>query len=145
LTANAQFDNKFEEFEESNKDGTRVEAQSFPTIATTTEIRTPQNILLSYVTDLCLLYTKDARATICYENPCYHNMQVTTYVRNFPDMPMNILDQQFFQIQLNASNFDLLFEATDEFEDALATPRNTASRRFNPNIDLSSFMITLQC
>ncbi|KAA6402987.1 MAG: hypothetical protein EZS28_001492 [Streblomastix strix] len=123
----------------------RVETWSFPTSATTTGIRTSQNIPLSHVTDLCLLFPKDARATTCYENPCYHNMQVTTCGRNFPDMPLNILDQQFFQIQLNVSNLDLLFEATDEFEDALTTPRNTASRRLNPHTDLTSFMITLQC
>ncbi|KAA6374934.1 MAG: hypothetical protein EZS28_029540 [Streblomastix strix] len=122
----------------------RVEAWSFPTNATTTGIRTSQNISLSHVTDLCLLFPKDARAT-CYENPCYHNMQVVTCGRNFPDMPMNTLDQQFFQMQFNASNLDLLFEATDEFEDALTTPRNTASRRLNPHTDLTSFMITLQC
>ncbi|KAA6380703.1 MAG: hypothetical protein EZS28_023768, partial [Streblomastix strix] len=123
----------------------RVEAWSFPTSATTTGIRTSQNIPLSHVTDLCLLFPKDARATTCYENPCYHNMQVTTCGRNFPDMPINTLDQQFFQMQLNASNLDLLFEATDEFEDALTTTRNTASRRLNPHTDLTSFMITLQC
>ncbi|KAA6403791.1 MAG: hypothetical protein EZS28_000684 [Streblomastix strix] len=123
----------------------RVEAQSFPTSATTTGIRTSQNIPLSHVTDLCLLFPKDARATTCYENPCYHNVQVTTCGRNFPDMPMNTLDQQFFQMQLNASNLDLLFEAIVEFEDALTTPRNTASRRLNAQTDLTSFMITLQC
>ncbi|KAA6358808.1 MAG: hypothetical protein EZS28_045665, partial [Streblomastix strix] len=65
--------------------------------------------------------------------------------RNFPDIPMNTLDQQFFQLQLNASNLDLLFEVTDEFEDALTTPRNTANRRLNPHTDLTSFLITLQC
>ncbi|KAA6361530.1 MAG: hypothetical protein EZS28_042943 [Streblomastix strix] len=123
----------------------RVEAWSFPTSATSTGIRTSQNIPLSHVTDLYLLFSKDARATTCYENPCYHNMQVTTCGRNFPDMPMNTLDQQFFQMQLNATNLDLLFEATDEFEDALTTSRNTASRRLNPHTDLTSFMITLQC
>ncbi|KAA6385866.1 MAG: hypothetical protein EZS28_018604 [Streblomastix strix] len=123
----------------------RVEAWSFPTSVTTTGIRTSQNIPLSHVVDLCLLFHKDARATTCYENPCYHNMQVTTCGRNFPDMSMNTLDQQFFQMQLNASNLYLLFEATDEFEDALTTSRNTASRRLNPRTDLTSFMITLQC
>ncbi|KAA6366575.1 MAG: hypothetical protein EZS28_037898, partial [Streblomastix strix] len=70
----------------------RVEAWSFPTSATTTGIRTSQNIPLSHVTDLYLL-----------------------------------------------------FEATDEFEDGLTIPRNTASRRLNPHTDLTSFMITLQC
>ncbi|KAA6399575.1 MAG: hypothetical protein EZS28_004897 [Streblomastix strix] len=35
--------------------------------------------------------------------------------------------------------------STDEFEDALTTPRNTATRRLNPHTDLTSFLITLQC
>ncbi|KAA6370443.1 MAG: hypothetical protein EZS28_034031 [Streblomastix strix] len=123
----------------------RVEAWSFPTSATTTGIRTSQNIPLFHVTDLCILFLKDVRATTCYENPCYHNMQIITWGRNFSDMPINTLDQQFFQMQLNARNLDLLFEATDEFEDASTTPRNTASRRLNPHTDLTSFIITLQC
>ncbi|KAA6372481.1 MAG: hypothetical protein EZS28_031992, partial [Streblomastix strix] len=99
----------------------RVEIWPFPTSTTLMGIRTSQNIPLS------------------------HNMQITTCGRNFPDMPMNSLDQQFFQLQFNASNLDLLFEATDEFEDALTTPRNTATRRLNPHTDLTSFLITLQC
>ncbi|KAA6363978.1 MAG: hypothetical protein EZS28_040495 [Streblomastix strix] len=106
----------------------RVEVWPFPTSATLTGIRTSQNIPLSHVTDVCLLFPKDARATTCFENPCYQNMPITTCGRNFPDMPMNTLDQQFFQLQLNASNIDLLFEATDEFEDALTTSRNTETR-----------------
>ncbi|KAA6391137.1 MAG: hypothetical protein EZS28_013335 [Streblomastix strix] len=69
----------------------RVEAWSFPTSATTSGIRSSQNIPLSHVTDLYLL-----------------------------------------------------FEATDEFEDALTTSRNTASRRLNPHTVLTLFMITLQ-
>ncbi|KAA6389894.1 MAG: hypothetical protein EZS28_014578 [Streblomastix strix] len=107
-------------------------------------IRTSQNIPLSHVTDFCLLFPKDARATTCFENPCYQNMQVTTSDRNFQVTPMNTLDQQFFQLQLNASNLVLLFEATDEFEDALTTPRNIATRRLNPHTDLTNFQITLQ-
>ncbi|KAA6373801.1 MAG: hypothetical protein EZS28_030674, partial [Streblomastix strix] len=60
-------------------------------------------------------------------------------------MPKNTLDQKFFQLQLNASNLDLLFETIDEYEDALTTPRNTTNRRLNPRTDLISFLITLQC
>ncbi|KAA6397366.1 MAG: hypothetical protein EZS28_007111 [Streblomastix strix] len=123
----------------------RVEIWPFPTSATLTGIRTSQNIPLSHVTDFVLLFPKDARCTTCFENPCYQNMQLTTCGRNFPDMPMNTTDQQFFQLQLNASNLDLLFEATDEFEDALTTPRNTATRRLNAHTDLTSFMVSLQC
>ncbi|KAA6398636.1 MAG: hypothetical protein EZS28_005838 [Streblomastix strix] len=123
----------------------KVETWSFPTGATTTEIRTLQNIPLSNVIDLCLLFHKDTRATSYYENPCYQYIQVTTFGRNFPEMPMNTQDQQFFQMQLNANNLDLLFEATDEFEDAFTTSRNTASRRSNPHTGLISFMIILYC
>ncbi|KAA6360829.1 MAG: hypothetical protein EZS28_043644, partial [Streblomastix strix] len=122
-----------------------VEAWSFPTSDTITGIRTSQNVPLSYVTDLCLLFLKEASATTCYENPSFHNTQVTTCGRNFPDMTMNALDCKFFQIQLNASNLDQIFEATDEFDDASTTSRNTASKRFNPHTDLTSLMITLQC
>ncbi|KAA6398696.1 MAG: hypothetical protein EZS28_005776 [Streblomastix strix] len=123
----------------------RVEAWSFPTSATTIRIRTSQNIPLSHIPDLFLQFPKDARAAICYESPRYHNMQVTICRRNLPEMQINIPDQQVFQMQLNASNLDLLFEATDEFDDTLTTPRNTASRRLNPHTDLTSFMINLLC
>ncbi|KAA6363200.1 MAG: hypothetical protein EZS28_041273, partial [Streblomastix strix] len=123
----------------------KVEIWPFPTSATLAGIRTSQNIPLSHVTDFCLLFPKDARATTCFENLCYHNMQLTSCGKNFPDLHMNTTDQQFFQLQLNESNLDLLFEATDEFEDALTTSRNIATRRLNPHTDLTSFMITLQC
>ncbi|KAA6375700.1 MAG: hypothetical protein EZS28_028773 [Streblomastix strix] len=93
----------------------RIEIQPFPTFDTLTGIQTFQNIPLCHVTDICLLFPKDARATICFENPCYQNMQITTC------------------------------GPTDEFEDALTTPRNTATRRLNPHTDLISFLITLQC
>ncbi|KAA6396952.1 MAG: hypothetical protein EZS28_007520 [Streblomastix strix] len=88
--------------------------------ATLTGIRTSQNIPLSLVTDICLLFLKDARATTCFENPCYQNMQITTYGH-------------------------LLFEANDEFEDALTTIRNTTTQRLSPHTDLTSFLITVQC
>ncbi|KAA6387424.1 MAG: hypothetical protein EZS28_017047 [Streblomastix strix] len=123
----------------------RVEVWSFPTSASLTGIRTSQNIPLSHIIDICLLIPKDARVTTCYENPCYQNIQVTTCRQNFSDMPLNTLDQQFFQLQLNTSNLNLLFEATDEFEDVLTTLRNTTTRRLNPYTDLTSFLITLKC
>ncbi|KAA6378884.1 MAG: hypothetical protein EZS28_025589 [Streblomastix strix] len=122
----------------------RVEIWPFLTSATFTGIRASQIIPLSHVTNFSLQFPKDARATTCFENPCNQNMQVTSCGYNFPEMPMNTLDQQFFQLQLNASNLDLLFEATDEFEDALTTPRKTETRRLNSLTDLIRFIIILQ-
>ncbi|KAA6396635.1 MAG: hypothetical protein EZS28_007836 [Streblomastix strix] len=99
-----------------------AEVWPFPTSVTLTQIRTSQNIPQYHITDFCLLFPKIARTTTNFENSCYQNMQITTCGCNFPDMPMNTLDQQFFQLQLNASNLNLKFEATDEFEDTLTTP-----------------------
>ncbi|KAA6357438.1 MAG: hypothetical protein EZS28_047035 [Streblomastix strix] len=48
-------------------------------------------------------------------------------------------------MQLQANNLDNLFETTDKYEDSLATPRRTVTRRYNPNIDITSFFISLQC
>ncbi|KAA6384563.1 MAG: hypothetical protein EZS28_019910 [Streblomastix strix] len=88
----------------------RVEIWPFPTSVTLTRTRTSQNIPLSHVSDFVLLFTKDARCTICFENSHNQNMQLTTCVRNFSEMSMNITDYQFFHLQLNASNLDLLFK-----------------------------------
>ncbi|KAA6395257.1 MAG: hypothetical protein EZS28_009212 [Streblomastix strix] len=61
----------------------RVEVWPFSTSATLTRIRTSQNIPQSHVTDFCLLYLKEARATCCFENPCNQNMQIAAYGRTF--------------------------------------------------------------
>ncbi|KAA6375591.1 MAG: hypothetical protein EZS28_028883 [Streblomastix strix] len=123
----------------------RIENWAFPSGATLTGLRTSQNIPLSHVTDLCLLFPKDAKQTTCFENPCYQNMQLSTLWRNFPDFPMNTLNEQFFTMQMTANNLDNIFETTDEYEDSLTIPRGNSTRRCNSVTDYTSFFITLQC
>ncbi|KAA6400550.1 MAG: hypothetical protein EZS28_003929 [Streblomastix strix] len=123
----------------------RIETQAFPSGATLTGLRTSQNIPLSHVTDMCLLFPKDARQTTCFENPWYQNMQLSTLGRNFPDFPMNTLNEQFFTMQMTENNLDNIFEAIDEYEDSLTTPRGNLIRRYNSVTDYTSFFIILQC
>ncbi|KAA6404428.1 MAG: hypothetical protein EZS28_000049 [Streblomastix strix] len=106
----------------------RIETWAFPSGATLTGLRTSQNIPLSHVTDMCLLFPKDARQTTCIENPCYQNMQLSTLGRNFPDFPMNTFNEQFFTMQMTANNLDNIFEAIDEYEDSLTTSRGNSTR-----------------
>ncbi|KAA6402641.1 MAG: hypothetical protein EZS28_001840, partial [Streblomastix strix] len=80
----------------------RIESWVFPSAVSSAGIKTTQNIPLSHVTDMCLLFPKDARHVTCYENPCYFDMQINTMNRNFPDFPMNTLNEQFFTMQLQA-------------------------------------------
>ncbi|KAA6367684.1 MAG: hypothetical protein EZS28_036788, partial [Streblomastix strix] len=56
----------------------RIESWAFPSGAALTGLRTSQNIPLSHVTDMCLIFPKDPRCITCFENPCYQNMQVST-------------------------------------------------------------------
>ncbi|KAA6402909.1 MAG: hypothetical protein EZS28_001571 [Streblomastix strix] len=123
----------------------RIESWVFPSAASSAGIKTTQNIPLSHVTDMCLLFLKDARHVTCYENTCYFDMQINTMNRNFPDFPMNTPNEQFFTIQLQANNLDNIFEARDEYEDSLATSRANKTRRYNPVSDYTSFFITIQC
>ncbi|KAA6400043.1 MAG: hypothetical protein EZS28_004431 [Streblomastix strix] len=122
----------------------RIESWVFPTAASSAVIKTIQNIPLSHVTDMCLLFPKDARHVTCYENPCYFDIQINIMNRNLPDFSMNILNEQFFTMQLQANNLDHIFEACDEYNDSLATPRASKTRRYNPVSDYTSFFITIQ-
>ncbi|KAA6388738.1 MAG: hypothetical protein EZS28_015736 [Streblomastix strix] len=123
----------------------RIESQVFPSAASSARIKTTQNIPPSHVTDMCLLFPKDARHVTCYENPCYFDMKINTMNRNFPNFLMNTLIEQFFTMQLYANNLDNIFEACDEYEDSLATPRANKIRKYNPVSDYKSFFITIQC
>ncbi|KAA6381511.1 MAG: hypothetical protein EZS28_022961 [Streblomastix strix] len=58
---------------------------------------------------------------------------------------MNTLNEQFFTMQLQANNLENIFEACDEYEDSLATPKAGNTRRYNPIRDYASFFITIQC
>ncbi|KAA6395892.1 MAG: hypothetical protein EZS28_008580 [Streblomastix strix] len=118
----------------------RIESWVFPSAAPSAGIKTTQNISLSHVTDICLLFPKDVRHVTCYENPCYFDMQINTMNRNFPDFPMNSLNEQFFTMQLQANNLDNIFEACDECEDSVATPRAN-SKNQNTAIELKEHLI----
>ncbi|KAA6356908.1 MAG: hypothetical protein EZS28_047565 [Streblomastix strix] len=122
----------------------RIETWAFPSGAALTGLGSSQNIPLSHVTDMCLLFPKDARQTTCFENPCNQNMQLSTLGRNFPDFPMNTIKEQFFIMQMTANNLNNIFEATDEYEDSLTTPGRNSTRRYNSVTDYTSFFITLQ-
>ncbi|KAA6393095.1 MAG: hypothetical protein EZS28_011381 [Streblomastix strix] len=123
----------------------RSESWVFPSEDSSAGIKTTQNIPLSHVTDMCLLFPMDARHVTCYENPCYFDKLINQMNRNFPDFPMNTLNEQFFTMQLQANNLDNIFEVCDEYENSLATPRASKTRRYNPVSDYTSFFITIQC
>ncbi|KAA6402943.1 MAG: hypothetical protein EZS28_001536 [Streblomastix strix] len=96
--------------------------------------------------DTCLARVRDFFTTRAFVVPAqsveiwpFPTSATHTRIRTSQNIPLSHVTD------INASTLDQLFEANDEFEDALTTPRNTATRRPNPHIDLTSFMISLQC
>ncbi|KAA6403085.1 MAG: hypothetical protein EZS28_001396 [Streblomastix strix] len=123
----------------------RIESWIFPSAALSAGIKTTQNIPLSHVTDMCLLYPKYNRRFTCYENPYNFEILINAMSRNFPDFTMSNLNEQFFKMQLQANNLDNIFEASDEHEDSLTSQRSSKTQRYYEVSDYTSFFITIQC
>ncbi|KAA6394226.1 MAG: hypothetical protein EZS28_010242 [Streblomastix strix] len=123
----------------------RIESWAFPSGAVLIGLRISQNIPLSHITDMNIIFPKDPRQTTYFEYPSYQNMQVSILGRNFPDFPINTLNKQFFIMQFAANNLDNIYETTDEYQDSLATPRGNSAGRYNSVSDYTSFFITTQC
>ncbi|KAA6403302.1 MAG: hypothetical protein EZS28_001174 [Streblomastix strix] len=102
-----------------------IESWVFPSAASQAGIKTAQNIPLSHITNMCILFPNDAG-------------------RNFPDFPMNALNEQSFTMQLQANILVNIFEACDQYKNSLATPRANKTRRYNAVSDYTSFLITIQ-
>ncbi|KAA6369520.1 MAG: hypothetical protein EZS28_034952 [Streblomastix strix] len=125
--------------------GQRIQSWVFPSAASSYGIKTTQNKPHSHITEMCLLFLKDSRHVTCYENPHNFDTQVTTMYRIFPDFAINTLSEQFFTMQLQANNLDSTFDACDEYENSVTTPRASKTRRYNPVNDYTSFFILIQC
>jgi hypothetical protein len=97
------------------------------------------------VTDFLLLFPRNAQQLTCFENPMYQNFQLVVQNRRFPDKSCTTFGPLFYQVQLDASDFDSLFPCSDEYEDSLTVETTTATTKLNPYTDVTSFTMIFQC
>jgi hypothetical protein len=116
----------------------RVEPHQFPTSATSTGLKTTQNIPLVKCTDLCFLFPTHSEDITCFTNPQYKDLISNLVGRNIPNKPVNTTDAQFFQQMLNASDLDSIFEATEEYETSLTLKLNSDTARYKPHKEQQS-------
>jgi len=122
----------------------RIDISSFPNGATSTSLKTSQNIALRRVTDFMIYFPKLAQQITCWENPMLQNLHLNTMGHNYPEKSVKTIDPNFIQMQLQAADLSSFgLEATDEFENSLTVPRSGEEVIYVPHTDLTSFVITI--
>jgi hypothetical protein len=119
----------------------RIGISTFPQSASSTALKTSQNIALHFVTDFMVYFPKYPQQITCWENPMLQNLQLNTLNHNYPERAISTIDPVFVQMQLQAADLSTFnMEATDEFENSMTTPRANDSQRIRPHTDLTSFV-----
>ena len=124
----------------------QLDYNAFPTASTAAGVQGTMNSPLSNITSITVVFPKHANDYTCFDNPIYHNLQLTINGKNYPDEPVSTLGARFLQYQLVASELDGGIQCTKEFEDSLTMPKNKddGTRFKNTLSDASSFMLNIQ-
>ena len=124
----------------------QLDYNAFPTAPTAAGVQGTMNSPLSNITSITVVFPKHANDYTCFDNPIYHNLQLTINGKNYPDEPVSTLGARFLQYQLVASELDGGIQCTKEFEDSLTMDRNKADggKYKNTLSDASSFMLNIQ-
>ena len=124
----------------------QLDYNAFPLAATRSGIQSTINMPLFNTTSITVVFPKHANDYTCFDNPIYHNVQLTINGQNYPDEPVSTLGARFLQYQLVASELDGGIQCTKEFEDSLTMDRNKADggKYKNTLSDASSFMLNIQ-
>ena len=124
----------------------QLDYNAFPTAPTAAGVQGTMNSPLSNITSITVVFPKHANDYTCFDNPIYHNVQLTINGQNYPDEPVSTLGARFLQYQLVASELDGGIQCTKEFEDSLTMDRNKADggKYKNTLSDASSFMLNIQ-
>ena len=124
----------------------QLDYNAFPTAPTAAGVQGTMNSPLSNITSITVVFPKHTNDYTCFDNPIYHNLQLTINGKNYPDEPVSTLGARFLQYQLVASELDGGIQCTKEFEDSLTMPKNKddGTRYKNTLSDASSFMLNIQ-
>ena len=118
----------------------RVERYSFHSGADSSQLSTDVNIRMRRVTDIELLMPTNSLQRTVFSNPALTNFQVLIGSIRYPDQLVSTTSPEFFQIQIQNTDFDSFFEATDSFEHSLTDARTSSSGYRNPTTDDTSFV-----
>ena len=97
----------------------KVEVNQFPSGPEASGLRTSMNVRFNHATDINILHPTDSRQRTVFRNIMHDNYQVQIGNRRFPEQLCSTISPQFHEMQIQASDFDSIFEANDEYEHSL--------------------------
>ena len=97
----------------------KVEVNQFPSGPEASGLRTSMNVRFNHATDINILHPTDSRQRTIFRNIMHDNYQVQIGNRRFPEQLCSTISPQFHEMQIQASDFDSIFEANDEYEHSL--------------------------
>ena len=118
----------------------RVERYSFHSGADASQLSTDVNIRMRRATDVYVLMPINSLQRTVFSNPALTNYQLLIGNVRYPDQLVSTTSPEFFQLQIQSTDFDSFFEATDEYEHSLTDSRNSSSGLRNPTTDDTSFV-----
>ena len=122
----------------------RVEVFTFPNGAEANGLRTSMTVNFNHTTDCELLMPTDSRSRTIFRNPCLDNFQLQIGQQRYPDQLISTTSPQFHEQVMQASDFDTIFEVTDEFEHSLTDPLTDGEKKLKPTTDNTCFIPVFQ-
>ena len=124
-----------------------LDYNAFPISATAGGIQSTINMPVTNCSCISIMFPKHDNDFTVFENPIYHNLQLTVNGKNMPDEVVDSTAARFYQQQLVCSDLDGGLECTKEYEDSMVMAKNTSdgTRYLNSLSDGTSFMWNVQC
>ena len=124
----------------------QLDFATFPIAPLALGINSTNNLPVSNVSCLSIMFPRHQQDYTVFENPCYNNLQLTINGRNVPDEVLDTTDARFLHYQLVASDLDGTIQCTKEYEDSIIQAKNDANgnRYKNCLSDGTGFMWNVQ-
>ena len=117
----------------------RVETHVFPAGPEPNGLRTSMSIQFNHTTDITLLHPTDSRQRTIFRNIEADHYQVQIGTRRIPDQLISTLSPEFYEQQIQNSDFDSIFEANESWERSLTEPQSDGEKFLKPTTDNTSF------
>ena len=124
----------------------QLDYATFPIPPSAGGINSTNNLPVSNLSCLSIMFPRHDQDYTVFENPMYNNLQLTINGRNVPDEVVDTTDARFLHYQLVASELDGSIQCTQEYEDSIIMPKNDSEgKRFkNCLSDCTAFMWNVQ-
>ena len=117
----------------------RITTHTFPAGPEPAGLRTSMSIQFNHTTDITLLHPTDSRQRTVFRNIEADHYQIMIGVRRVPDQLISTLSPEFYEQQIQNSDFDTIFEANESWERSLTEPLSDGEKLLKPTTDNTSF------